>query len=68
VDGFEGAGPNEGCGHIVEIPGFGRFIFGELVVSRNSIQLVAIRAELGCPVSGKIGVNAVGGGGSGDTS
>ena len=68
VDGFEGAGPNEGCGHIVEIPGFGRFIFGELVVSRNSIQLVAIRAELGCPVKGQVGVNAVGGGGQGDTS
>jgi hypothetical protein len=68
VDGFEGVGPNEGCGHIVEIPGFGRFIFGELIVSRNSIQLVAIRAELGCPVKGQIGVNAVGGGGEGNTT
>jgi hypothetical protein len=63
VDGFEGAGPSEGCGHIVEIPGFGRIIFGELLVSRKSIQLVAIRAELGCPVNGQVGVNAVGGGG-----
>jgi len=66
VDGFEGAGPSEGCGHIAEIPGFGRFILGELVVSRKSIQLVAIRAELGCPVNGQISVNAVGGGGTGD--
>jgi hypothetical protein len=66
VDGFEGAGPSEGCGHIVEIPGFGRFILGELVVSRKSIQLVAIRAELGCPVNGQIGVCCGGGGGTGD--
>jgi hypothetical protein len=68
VDGFEGAGPTDGCGHIVEIPGFGRFILGELVVSRKSIQLVAIRAELGCPVFGQISVNAVGGGGEGNTT
>jgi hypothetical protein len=68
MDGFEGAGPTDGCGHIVEIPGFGRFILGELVVSRKSIQLVAIRAELGCPVFGQISVNAVGGGGQGDDS
>jgi hypothetical protein len=68
VDGFEGTGPTEGRGHIAEIPGFGRFILGELVVSRKSIQLVAIRAELGCPVYGQISVNAVGGGGTGDSS
>lgn len=63
VDGFEGAGSSEGCGHVVEIPGFGRIILGELLVSRNSVQLVSIRAQLGCPVNGQIGVNAVGGGG-----
>jgi hypothetical protein len=62
VDGFEGVGLGEG-GHIVEIPGFGRVIVGELVVSRNSVQLAAVRVDLGCPVKGKIGVNAVGGGG-----
>jgi hypothetical protein len=66
VDGFEGEKPGEGPGHIVEIPGFGRIILGELVVSSNSIRLVAIRAELGCPVNGQIGVNAVGGGGGGN--
>jgi hypothetical protein len=65
-DGFEGAEPEERCGHIVEIPGFGRIILGELLISRKSVQLVAIRAELGCSVRGKVGVNAVGGGGSGD--
>ena len=66
VDGFEGEELGQGGGHIVEIPGFGRIILGELVVSSNSIQLVAIRAELGCPVKGRIGVNAVGGGGGGN--
>ncbi|MGO9935955.1 MAG: choice-of-anchor P family protein [Steroidobacteraceae bacterium] len=63
VDGFDGAGSNEGSGHIVEIPGFGRIILGQLVVSSKSVQLVAIRAELGCPIVGQIGVCAVGGGG-----
>jgi hypothetical protein len=66
VDGVEGEKPGEGHGHIVEIPGFGRIILGELRVSSSSIQLVAIRAELGCPVNGQIGVNAVGGGGGGN--
>jgi hypothetical protein len=66
VDGFEGAESNGSSGHIVEIPGFGRIILGELLVSRDSVQLVAIRADLGCPVKGKISVCAVGGGGSGD--
>jgi len=63
VDGFEGSGMSEGAGHIVEIPGFGRVIFGELLLSRYSVQLLAVRAELGCPVAGTIGVDAVGGGG-----
>jgi hypothetical protein len=66
VDGFEGSGADGACGHIVEIPGFGRIILGELRVRGDSVQLVAIRAELGCPIKGKIGVCCVGGGGSGD--
>jgi hypothetical protein len=53
-------------GHIAEIPGFGRIFLGEIRVSRNSIQVVAIRAELGCPVKGGISVAAVGGGGQGE--
>ncbi|HWS62708.1 MAG TPA: choice-of-anchor P family protein [Steroidobacteraceae bacterium] len=61
VDGVDG---NDG--HIVEIPGFGRIFLGELRVSYDSVQLVAIRAELGCPVKGKVSVSAVGGGGHGD--
>ena len=65
VDGF---GDEDSCGHIVDIPGFGRIFFGELRVSYESVQLVAVRAELGCPVKGKISIGAVGGGGSGDKS
>ena len=62
VDGFEEAHLH-GCGHIVEIPGFGRIILGELFVTPYSAQLVALRAELGCPVKGKISINCTGGGG-----
>ena len=66
VDGFVGEGSTATCGHIVEIPGFGRFFFGELRVSHDSAQLVAIRAELGCPVKGKVGICTGGGGGTGE--
>ena len=64
VDGFGANSANGARGHIVEIPGFGRIIIGEVFVSRESIQLVAIRAELGCPVAGKISVCCSGGGGA----
>ena len=66
VDGFDGEGSIATCCHIVEIPGFGRFFFGELRVSHDSAQLVAIRAELGCPVKGKVGICTGGGGGTGE--
>jgi hypothetical protein len=59
------AEPN-GDGHVVEIPGFGRIILGELLVSGSSVQLVAVRAELGCSVSGGVTVATSGGGGTGD--
>jgi hypothetical protein len=62
VDGLEGTGP----GHIVDIPEFGRIFLGEMRVTRYSIQVVAIRAELGCPFSGKFGISAGGGGGQGE--
>jgi hypothetical protein len=60
VDGFEDA---KEYGHILHIPGFGRIILGELFITPNCAQLVSIRAELGCPVKGKITVNCAGGGG-----
>jgi len=60
VEGFEDA---KDCGHVVDIPSFGRIFLGELFITPNSAQLVSIRAELGCPVTGKITVNCSGGGG-----
>jgi hypothetical protein len=65
VDRLEG-GVAGTFGHIAEIPGFGRIFLGEIRVSRYAIQLVAIRAELGCPVKGGISVAAAGGGGQGE--
>jgi hypothetical protein len=63
VDGLEGADPKASSGCVVEIPHIGRIILGEILLSPDSVQLVAIRAELGCPTTGKIGICAVGGGG-----
>jgi hypothetical protein len=50
-------------GHVVQIPEVGRVILGALFVTDSYAQLVSIRAELGCPVKGKITVNCTGGGG-----
>ena len=75
VDGFEeqdvfGKRDPEGApryGHIVEIPGFGRIILGEVFVYAESVQLLSIRAELGCPVVGRVtGPCTSGGGGQGN--
>jgi hypothetical protein len=56
-------------GHIVEIPGFGRIFLGELFVTRDSVQLVSIRAELGCPIRGVVtGPTAADSGGHGTGS
>jgi hypothetical protein len=67
VDRVEVAGGCRSHGHIVEIPGFGQILLGELLVSCDAVQLIGIRAELGCcPVRGRFTVDAVGGGGTGD--
>jgi hypothetical protein len=65
VDSVTVSGGCRSHGHIVDIPDFGQFIIGELSASRDSVQLVAIRAELGCcPFRGRIAVcRAAGGGG-----
>jgi hypothetical protein len=63
-DGFEE--DPESCGCVVEIPGFGRITLGELRLSPDSVQLVAIRADLGCPVKGGVTISCAGGGGTGD--
>jgi hypothetical protein len=67
VDGYVKEKPDEEfCGHVVDIPNFGRFFFGELLLTEQSAQLVSIRAELGCAVKGKITINCTGGGGLGN--
>ena len=58
VDGFEDTGPCK-----VKIPGFGLITLGELLITPDSVRLVALRADLGCPVTGGASVAAVGGGG-----
>jgi hypothetical protein len=63
VDSLETSGPIRSNGHFVEVPDFGRISLGELLISPDSVQLVGVRADLGCPVSGQITSNAVGGGG-----
>ena len=58
VDGFYGPGP-----HRVFIPGFGRITLGQLVITPDAVRLVALRADLGCPVTGGVSICAGGGGG-----
>lgn len=53
-------------GEVVEIPDVGRVILGALYVTDSFAQYVSIRAELGCPVKGRITVNCGGGGGISD--
>lgn len=60
IDSLEGA--SRSSAHVLEIPGFGRFIFGELFVANEYVQLVGIRVDLGCPVSGAVGLCQVAGG------
>jgi hypothetical protein len=61
VDGFGNTGP---C--TVVIPGFGRITLGQLVITPDSVRLVALRADLGCPVTGGVTISCVGGGGGHD--
>jgi hypothetical protein len=51
--------------NILEIPNFGRVHIAELLVHRDSYQLIMLRLELGCPTQASIsvGVNNVNGGG-----
>lgn len=65
VDGLETSAPVNCHGHIIEIPHFGRITLGELVVGREHVQLVGVRADLGCTVGGGITVACEGGSGIG---
>jgi hypothetical protein len=61
----EDADPTTSRGQVVEIPGFGRITLGQLLITPDSVRLVAIRADLGCPVSGGVTISCAGGGGTG---
>jgi hypothetical protein len=55
VDDVKACDPFRTRGHIVEIPHFGRIFLGEVLVTRTSVQLSMLRAELGCNVHGTVG-------------
>ncbi len=43
-------------GNVIDVPGFGRVVLGELFILRNERRLTMIRVELGCPVVGQVSV------------
>ena len=59
VDGVAPSVPGKSFGHVMDIPGFGKVIFGEVLAFPGSIHLSMIRAELGSPTSG--GMNTANG-------
>jgi hypothetical protein len=59
VDSVEEEIPGRPFGWVVVIPDFGRVFLGELLVTRATVQLSMVRAELGCNVGGQV----TGGGG-----
>jgi hypothetical protein len=68
VERFEGPEGKLWGGHIIKIPGYGEIILGQLDVTHESVQLISIRAVLGCQVTGVVtGPTPMisGGGGSG---
>jgi hypothetical protein len=56
VDGVDPGLPGRSFGHVMDIPSFGKVIFGEVLAFPASIQLSLIRAEMGSPTSGGLNV------------
>jgi hypothetical protein len=54
VDGFKGIIPGKTWGHIVEIPGVGKFYFGEVSVYDHMFRLTMVRGEIGSPTGGEV--------------
>src|SRR6202035_360400 len=54
VDGFKGTIPGKTYGHIVEIPGVGKFYFGEVSFYDHLYRLTMVRAEIGSPTGGNV--------------
>jgi hypothetical protein len=44
--------PGRVLGHVIELPAFGRIFLGEILASRDFVQVTMVRAELGCVVGG----------------
>jgi hypothetical protein len=65
VDGIGSAVPGKSFGHVMDIPNFGKVIFGEVVAFPASVHISMIRAELGSPTS--MGTNAAGASANGGT-
>jgi hypothetical protein len=65
VDGVAPSVPGKSFGHVMDIPGFGKVIFGEVLAFPAAVHLSMIRAELGSPTSG--GMNAAYVSGNGGT-
>jgi len=54
VDGFRGTIVGSSYGHIIEIPEFGKFYFGEVTFYHHMFRLTMVRADLGCGTHGKV--------------
>jgi hypothetical protein len=52
VDGVAASVPGKSFGHVMDIPSFGKVIFGEVVAFPTAVHLSMIRTELGSPTSG----------------
>jgi hypothetical protein len=63
VDRLEGTIPGKTFGHVVEIPEYGKFFFGELFVQRGFFRLTMLRAELGSATTARMSGPTAGGGG-----
>jgi len=48
----DGVIPGRVLGHVIELPAFGRIFLGEVLASRDFVQVTLLRAELGCAVVG----------------
>jgi hypothetical protein len=63
VDGVDPAVPGKSFGHVLQIPNFGKVIFGEVLAFPAAVHLSMIRAELGSPTSGALSIGSVKGNG-----
>jgi hypothetical protein len=63
VDGISPTVPGKSFGHVMDIPSFGKVIFGEVLAFPASVHLSMIRAELGSPTLAAMTIGHVSGNG-----